>query len=109
MNSNRTNTTSTSASNQPSAESISRRAYEIWEQQGRPDGSDLQHWLQAEQELGANSTPQPTSRTQAPEADTRPLQTSRTAASTKRGSATPFASEKPGVGSSRQAAGVSRR
>ena len=23
-------------------------AYEIWEQKGRPDGQDLEHWLRAE-------------------------------------------------------------
>jgi hypothetical protein len=30
---------------------ISERAYAIWEQQGRPDGQALDHWLQAETEL----------------------------------------------------------
>jgi len=30
---------------------ISRRAYEIWNREGCPDGCDLRHWLQAEQEL----------------------------------------------------------
>ncbi len=38
------------------AETISRRAYELWEQEGRPDGSDLRHWLQAEQELSGGGT-----------------------------------------------------
>ena len=32
-------------------DAIARRAYEIWNQEGRPDGCDLRHWLQAEQEL----------------------------------------------------------
>ena len=32
-------------------ERIRRRAYEIWEDQGRPHGHDLEHWLQAEAEL----------------------------------------------------------
>jgi hypothetical protein len=36
------------------AEEISRRAYEIWESEGRPEGCDLRHWLQAEQELSAH-------------------------------------------------------
>lgn len=35
------------------ADEVSRRAYEIWENEGRPEGSDLRHWLQAEQELSA--------------------------------------------------------
>ena len=31
---------------------IKQRAYEIWEQEGRPHGEDLKHWLQAFKELG---------------------------------------------------------
>ena len=30
---------------------IKQRAYEIWEEKGRPDGHDKEHWAQAEQEL----------------------------------------------------------
>jgi Protein of unknown function (DUF2934) len=30
---------------------IRTRAYEIWESEGRPDGHDLDHWLQAEAEV----------------------------------------------------------
>jgi hypothetical protein len=29
---------------------IRKRAYEIWEQSGRPYGRDMDHWLQAESE-----------------------------------------------------------
>lgn len=36
-------------------DAIARRAYEIWNKDGRPDGCDLRHWLQAEQELSAES------------------------------------------------------
>ena len=32
-------------------DSIMKRAYEIWEQSGRPHGLDKEHWLQAEREL----------------------------------------------------------
>jgi hypothetical protein len=32
---------------------IARRAYEIWERQGRPHGRDLAHWFEAERELNA--------------------------------------------------------
>ncbi len=35
------------------ADRIRRRAYEIWEEQGRPHGRDQEHWLQAEAELNA--------------------------------------------------------
>ncbi|PDT02863.1 hypothetical protein CO666_18495 [Rhizobium chutanense] len=32
-------------------EQIRRRAYEIWEAEGRPEGADQRHWLQACDEL----------------------------------------------------------
>jgi hypothetical protein len=32
-------------------EQIRRRAYEIWEDEGRPEGSHLRHWHQAADEL----------------------------------------------------------
>ncbi|WP_223217412.1 DUF2934 domain-containing protein [Rhizobium cauense] len=32
-------------------ESIRRRAYEIWESEGSPDGRPDDHWRQAEQEI----------------------------------------------------------
>jgi hypothetical protein len=32
---------------------IAKRAYEIWEQEGRPEGRALDHWMQAERELMA--------------------------------------------------------
>ena len=35
------------------AEEIARRAYFIWERQGRPAGREREHWLLAEQELKA--------------------------------------------------------
>ncbi len=34
-------------------EAIRERAYAIWEQEGRPDGKSLAHWLQAEAETAA--------------------------------------------------------
>jgi Protein of unknown function (DUF2934) len=30
---------------------IQRRAYELWENEGRPAGRDQAHWLQAESEI----------------------------------------------------------
>lgn len=32
---------------------IRRRAYEIWEQEGRPTGLHMDHWLRAEREVSA--------------------------------------------------------
>src|SRR5687768_13871544 len=34
-----------------SSEEIAERAYQIFEREGRTDGRDMDHWLQAEQEL----------------------------------------------------------
>jgi hypothetical protein len=34
-----------------SSEEIAERAYQIFEREGRSDGRDMDHWLQAEQEL----------------------------------------------------------
>lgn len=36
-----------------SEERIRQRAYEIWEQEGRPHGNDLKHWLAAFEEIGS--------------------------------------------------------
>ncbi len=33
-------------------EGVRRRAYAIWEGEGRPEGRDLEHWRQAESEIG---------------------------------------------------------
>jgi hypothetical protein len=32
-------------------EGVRERAYRIWENEGRPHGRDLDHWLQAEREV----------------------------------------------------------
>ncbi|MGH8019128.1 MAG: DUF2934 domain-containing protein [Opitutaceae bacterium] len=33
------------------SDEIGRRAYEIWESEGRPEGKEKQHWFQAAEEL----------------------------------------------------------
>jgi hypothetical protein len=38
-------------------EKIAERARRIWEEQGRPEGRDLEHWLEAERQLRADSRP----------------------------------------------------
>jgi hypothetical protein len=35
----------------PLREEVERRAYEIWEREGRPEGQDVEHWLAAERQL----------------------------------------------------------
>jgi hypothetical protein len=35
---------------------IRERAYALWEEEGRPHGSDLTHWLRAETELAGKSS-----------------------------------------------------
>jgi hypothetical protein len=34
---------------------IARRAYEIWEREGRPSGQDQRHWFEAERGLAAGA------------------------------------------------------
>ncbi len=41
---------------QITTEQIARKAYSIWEQQGRPAGMDSVHWLQAEQQLKSSQS-----------------------------------------------------
>ncbi|CAN7478651.1 DUF2934 domain-containing protein [Mesorhizobium amorphae] len=38
-------------------ERIRQRAHEIWEQAGRPEGSDMQHWDQATAEIDGAAKP----------------------------------------------------
>ncbi len=37
-------------------EQVSRVAYSVWEQEGRPDGRALEHWLQAIDQLAQGSS-----------------------------------------------------
>jgi len=41
----------------PSHDQIAKRARELWERQGRPQGQDLQHWLDAERQLRGQAKP----------------------------------------------------
>lgn len=44
----------------PSHDDVARRAYQHWENNGRADGNDQDHWFTAEQELrGQSAAPQP--------------------------------------------------
>ena len=47
---------------------IAKRAYAIWEREGRPHGRDFDHWLKAEREMksGAATAPKPTKATSSP-------------------------------------------
>ena len=44
-------TTVPMATFRPAHEAIARRAYELYEGSGRPDGRDVEFWLKAEHEL----------------------------------------------------------
>ena len=89
----------------PSSDAISRRAYEIWEREGHPDGCDLRHWLQAEQELGPGRQEDSGRREEnagrSANTDVRPLQGTRAGAAasreTKRGTNAPYSGEKSTV------------
>ncbi len=59
-----------------SQETIAVRAYGIWQEQGRPAGQDVQHWLQAEAELAAAAA--------APTKPVRKRTTRRTTTTTRR-------------------------
>jgi hypothetical protein len=52
-------TTPTTATHQPSHEEIARRAYDKWCQRGRPHGTQLQDWYEAESELKKEKAPMP--------------------------------------------------
>jgi len=101
-----TDTSVSSSSEAPDA--VFRRAYEIWECEGRPEGCELKHWLQAEQELGAATSHEEkksaSSSTRNTGTDTRPLQGTRAAQASsreaKRNSGAPFVTEKNGASSS---------
>ena len=51
-------------------EAIARRAYEIWEAEGRPHGRDREHWEAAAKELGSPA-PMPSGYTDAEVLGTR--------------------------------------
>jgi hypothetical protein len=38
---------------------IRQRAYELWEQSGMTDGSEMDFWLQAEREMASKTSPEP--------------------------------------------------
>ncbi len=49
------------------SDTVRKRAYEIWESEGRPHGRHIDHWLQAESELQhpARKSVKPSRRTKA--------------------------------------------
>jgi len=59
-------------SDSPTQDQIARRAYEIFEQRGRPAGCDLEHWLEAERQLRT----EPPARGAQPAASKEPRRTS---------------------------------
>jgi hypothetical protein len=85
MNQNSSTDTSISSQNGISAEAISHRAYEIWEREGRPEGCDLRHWLQAEQELGIRRSDSPTESNGSSERATSSISSSTSSASSSTG------------------------
>ena len=120
MNSN-PNTASTATSpSSASADAISRRAYEIWEQKGKPDGCDIENWLQAEKEVSGNSQPANEQRSNGQSGgnanttaasrntDTRPLQGTRGAPPAQKRQTSPFGERAP-ASSGGQTAGAKRR
>ena len=57
MNESTTNISPINTANVPLRETITQRAYQIWQQAGKPNGRDEEFWLKAEKEiLGADGT-----------------------------------------------------
>jgi hypothetical protein len=46
-----------SAAGGPAPEKIAARAYEIWQESGRPEGKDAENWYRAERELSSRAKP----------------------------------------------------
>jgi hypothetical protein len=46
----------------PTQEEIARRAYELWEKDGRPEGREREHWSRAERELANARAAAPSNR-----------------------------------------------
>ncbi len=42
------------ASRRPTTDQVARRAYEIWEAEGRPGGREREHWVRAEADLDSS-------------------------------------------------------
>jgi hypothetical protein len=77
---------------------IARRAYEIWERQGRPHGRDFDHWLEAERQQGGRRTARPESRemrSPASAGQNRPAQPPTSPQSPPRGDQPPGADTRP--------------
>ncbi|WP_414659934.1 DUF2934 domain-containing protein [Horticoccus sp. 23ND18S-11] len=110
------NSLTSTVSTDLNADEVARRAYEIWQSEGCPDGCDQRHWLEAEQELTARASAgkvpasvpplsEAAIEAQRPSVDV-PLKESRRPASEsarerRRDSATPFAARKPWTGTGR--------
>jgi hypothetical protein len=65
---------------QPTQEEIAQRAYQVFVERGRPEGRDLEHWLEAEAQLKLatqQKATSPSARTNRP--STRQQQASRRA------------------------------
>lgn len=95
-------TTSNAASSTISAEAISNRAYELWENEGRPEGSDQRHWFQAEQELRGTSerNGEDSATTPSRDSDVTPLKGTRAGAAAARSSSSPTSTTTASLGSS---------
>lgn len=82
-------------------ERIKRRAHEIWESEGRPEGLDAEHWSRAEEELrtqmdggsqGGNDSQPELARTAAAE---KPKRAPRKSTKTADADPTPYLSDGP--------------
>lgn len=56
----------------PTQQEIAQRAYAMWEQEGRPYGRNLDHWLTAEKELSGSAPAASPRRTESAKRGARP-------------------------------------
>ncbi len=49
--------TQATAKSQDPQELVAQKAYELWEQSGRVEGRDLEHWLEAERIVSGSAQP----------------------------------------------------
>ena len=64
-------------------DNILKKAYELWESEGRQSGRDMEHWLRAEMLLSKKSKPSATSRKAASKVKTAPKAKAKPAAKAK--------------------------
>jgi hypothetical protein len=67
----------------PTQQEIAQRAYAMWEQEGKPHGRNLDHWLTAEKELTGSAPAASPRRTESAKRGSRPAAAGKAATKAK--------------------------